>query len=325
MGVIASVDSIGPGELFRLAHQFDFNQHIPTILLIKISSLNNINYKDILLEFKKEYENKKFKDLFEEYDIISKYLNKLFIRYFPDKFNRILINSLKGAKAYTVSASEVRERFIHPFQSFLIGSIIIDSFYKEFEEYYSSNLCCRLNSSIEASWLLASILHDRDKPLKELRDMLEYEYEETMYVIPDQEKNLKQLVSLYNHLKDGGLLHEWKSEDMDDQNPLFIIFNDLLINENHGVTSALQLMYHINEEITDTERNPGYVEAALAICLHDSDPYDNLLNKGYFPLNLKSFPIPCLLLFCDEIQEWSRYTELDIETRFGNITIEVMK
>lgn len=332
------IEELSPSEAKRLKFQYEMSHHIPTVVLLYLEKLEHIDYGDILSTFMKNYIEKDFSNTINEYEFIFIYLNQIFKKYFPDKFITVLENDFLSAKIHSLSTTDVKERFIHPFQNFLVGIIIINKYYERFKQYYSKDLGNNPFCSVEVVWLLASIFHDREKHLRESKNTLqnleeikdwneEDDPDEEIYIdfieeIPDIYKNiyLKKMISLFTHLKNGNIIDEWEDNIIDDDNKIFQTLNKYI--NNHGVKASLQLMYHYYNKIPDDRISPGYIEAALAICLHDHKPYEDLMEINAFPIPIETMPVICLLLYCDEVQEWSRYTKLDIKTTLRNIVFE---
>jgi hypothetical protein len=52
---------------------------------------------------------------------------------------------------------------------------------------------------------------------------------------------------------------------------------------------------------------PMTYASALAIALHNREPRIDLITQKIFPCRMEQFPLVGLLLYCDAVQEWSRY------------------
>ena len=193
----------------RLEREESLNHHIPDALINKLANLRNVCYVGLLNEFVNEYKDLNFKELEEEYEVIKNTICRSMHYTFSDPFTQIVENQMKAALAETNFVGVVREKFIHPFQNFLLGIIIIDHFYEEFRNWFSIELCQSRQTCVEASWLLASIFHDRLKPLRELKGLVEFEEGELTIIIPNEQMYIQEIASLYHHLKSGGSLENW--------------------------------------------------------------------------------------------------------------------
>jgi hypothetical protein len=301
----------------------DLKHHIPNILLEKINNLKTISYKDRLQEFKNQYENVKFTNIKEEYTAIENTLCNILNESFSHSFNK-LIQSIKELNLLEPNLHEgLRERFVHPFQNFLLGSIIIDHYYDRFSTWYSTNLCSSINTNIEISWLLASIFHDRFKPIQNVRldlnEKLLYHADEVSFEIYQPENYISPLISLYYHLNGGNDLHTWKKGKIKKRNDLYKIIYEQYMAQNHGVVGSIQTLRNMFMELKYKAFNPCIVNAALAIALHDHAIHQMFFDYKIMPIKQTDFPIQSLLLYCDAIQEWGRYLDADLNTSLVNI------
>jgi len=57
--------------------------HIPTVLVNKISRLANVRHRDELRRFARDYKNRPFKNLTEEYEYVKRSISNLLDMFFP--------------------------------------------------------------------------------------------------------------------------------------------------------------------------------------------------------------------------------------------------
>jgi hypothetical protein len=318
---MSTINRVTKREKERIILESQLNHHIPKVLVDMLDSLKNIECRSILNVFKSGYSEAKFGTIEEEYTFIKDTICQLLDATFSNPFKEGMEKAMLLAIAETNFSSAARERFIHPFQAFLLGSIIIDKFYESFKKWFSEELCRSKNTDVEAAWLLASVFHDRSKPLMHLKKMIEYEEGEiTTIEIPEKEEYVSVLSSLQTHLSRGKTLESWKPKRT--RNILSQILLEYADADNHGVKSSFSLLRHLQKTFGKNAYNPGYVEAALAVALHDSQIHGPLLRNRIFPMDIALFPLPCLLLYCDAMEEWGRKTEYDPEVRLVEIKIE---
>jgi hypothetical protein len=317
---MTSIHKITKREKARISLESELNHHIPTILVDQLNDLENINYKANLETFQSEYSKTKFKNIEEEYNFVKDNICELLDSTFSNPFKEGIEKAMRLAIAEANFFEAARERFIHPFQDFLLGSIIIDKFYNNFQTWFSQDLCASKNTSVEAAWLLTAIFHDRSKPLKQLKDMIAYEEGEVIVEIPEKDEYVEVLSSLHSHLADRKPLENWKP------NKTNIGLSQILLEfaeaDNHGVKSSFSLLRHLQKVFGENAFKPSYVEAALAVALHDQKLQSSLLEEKIFPINITMFPLPCLLLYCDATEEWGRKKEYDTEVRLVDIKID---
>lgn|GEM_PF-6336259 len=84
-----------------------------------------------------------------------------------------------------------------------------------------------------------------------------------------------------------------------------VLNNALMIDQDHGVFSALILLNQLREEI---EKDPLiFYIAGLSIALHNKSVWQNMEKERVFEkIKFDKYPIPFLLLYCDTVQEWGR-------------------
>ena len=300
-------------------------RHIPHVLLDHVSSLRDLSYAKQLSEFSSRYRSQTF-DLDKEYNYVYNFCYDLL----TSTQGKPIADALQVSKRLELMMQnqdweyEYRDHFIHSFQDFLLGAVILEHNYKEFKKWYSDRLCKDPRTSVDASWLLASIFHDRTRPLEQ-RDWLGEEQGVSIKVTIDlEDEYLRNLASLYEHLRTGKKPHKWYW-----RYGSFRSFNkecyDVLAKyskqQNHGVLSAMTLLKRVSQTYSGVIP-PHSAVAALAIATHDRKPRNDFLDMGVLPLRIDKFPISCLLLYCDAAQEWGRpHSGASDETRLSRIDL----
>jgi hypothetical protein len=288
----------------RLKHQNDLNHHIPDVVMELTQKISALRYRHILLDFAGVYWDSEFKTLRDEFQLVRKYESKL-LNYclnepLTDELNMIMRADL-GAAAIDET---YRDHFIHPFQDFLIGVILMDAFHHEFENWYSPSLNAELDTSLDSAWLLTTFFHDRYRPLLNLSRFLSQEAHVVNLVEEDQKHKIhaSNLASIYRHLKGAKPIDQWSASSISLDDPLVSILLAHSKNSNHGVLGAFSLL-----DLMESKLNgPMLYAAALAIALHDREPREDLLGRNIFPVKLEEFPLVVLLLYSDAMQEWKR-------------------
>jgi hypothetical protein len=78
----------------------------------------------------------------------------------------------------------------------------------------------------------------------------------------------------------------------------------------------LRLISNNPENVT-----PRDVASAFAVSVHHHDVWDDLRTIGIFPLDMNKFPLACLLLQLDAVQEWGRRQIVSTETRLVGFSV----
>lgn len=292
--------------------------HIPDVLIKKVSNLKNVRHKEELKRFARDYKDKSFKEMTEEYELVKVSISNLIGEFFTDSLPSVIERDMKASLAGQILENSVREGFIHPFQVFLLGSIIIDRFYNKFSQWYDEGLCASNETSIEAAWLLTAIFHDRAKKVNILRKILELEIGEFGNKIPDEDAYIGLLSSFYNHRLNNNPSSTWNAA-APRNSTLESILLEFSEKWNHGVKSSVLMLRNIHAN--PAEVSPRDIVSAFAIAVHDKELWDRLIADGIFPLRMDLFPLACLLVQLDAIQEWGRHAVVDTETRLVNILI----
>ena len=290
----------------------------PAPLGPRFSRLANVRHRDELKRFARNYKKKSFRNLREEYEYVERSISNLLDMFLPNTLVDVIERDMKSSLAAGILEENIRESFIHPFQLFLLGSVVIDKFYQSFQQWYDSTLCTSNATCLESAWLLATVFHDRSKKVNVLREALELEIGEFGNKLPDEDVYLGLISSFYEYKSTGNPLNTWNVNAP--KNPtLESVLIDYSERWAHGAKgSALMLRLVCKDPRNVTPRD---IASAFAIAVHDDELWDELGTTGIFPLNMDLFPLACLLLSLDAIQEWGRRQTVSEETRLVDFSV----
>lgn len=317
-----------------------YQMNLSRNLLEKMKNLDDeVIYKEDILEFCRKYLTQRVDD----YDIVVDCVKKLWRKYlnlpkiassfdFYEKFENILKLDI-----------DYRDHFLHQFQVFLLGTLIINGTLPVFYEFYQAPLRKIKKESIFRSWLIASTFHDFAYPLERyakwndelFNRILNTEQSPTLIGFEKitTDKNfleyLDQIDNLLLCYKTNG--NNWccKSPHATNENLRRFLLNKIVSERNHGVLSSLALLKKCgNEEGIDiTSLSAEIYPAAVAIAIHDEGIWQPF--RGKMPswkkkkdcykweeefskhnylnhLDFSNQPLSFLLIYCDTAQEFGR-------------------
>jgi len=310
-------------EKIRRTRKEKFDKIFSPTLSRACSSLNYIVYHKKIQDFIKNGENYE--------DIASEILHSLDMIYKIKSGSSFKIPLLKNFKDYEkllFNLPKYRDHFIHQFQVFLVGSVIIDKMYEiskeqkidNFADYFFKSLCIlEVNTPMcDDAWLITSTIHDLAYPIEKSDDLIN-EFFKTFTGIDEK---IVDKIHLEKIIVDGGYgrlidelcdLYAWHESGQDcwafkpDNMTSSLVnrhfknkFYQTLLNErDHGILSALILLQ--GSEMDDNKQVPIIFSSALAIALH------NKLSKNMKEIIwFEEKPLAFLLNYCDLIQEWGR-------------------
>jgi len=316
---VSARPSVTRKQKTALDREIELGHHIPNVLINRMAKLENVRHKDELKRFASLYKKAKFSNLTEEYELIKDSISRLLSLFFQDTVCQIIEREMRASLAGQILDDRVRENFIHPFQVFAVGSIIIDRFYNHFKRWYGQSLCATIESCIEASWLLAAILHDGGKTRKIFKKELEQDIGSLASKIPQEDDYIRLLSSFYRHRSSGRSPRTWNHQVASDPT-LEDILHDYSGRWSHGVKGAVLML----KKVCNAPENvkPRDVIAGFAIAIHDKEIWTTMQTSGFLPLRMDQFPLACLLLQLDAGQEWGRHRIVDTETRLVGIVIK---
>ncbi|HYW00362.1 MAG TPA: hypothetical protein VE862_02770, partial [Candidatus Acidoferrum sp.] len=208
----------------------------------------------------------------------------------------------------------IRDHFLHSFQVFLLGCIILDYHYGKFSAWYSNCFGGSSSVKIEDTWLLASLLHDAKYPFQNISKWSGLGPGTGYAIKLETPRRRAQLLgSLFQHSRRMKTKNTWHSDLVDRlRNPDIEKIAIAQVSPsspnlpNHAAISSFSLLAKesiLPPVIFCQEICP----AALAIFLHDSAVWSDMTKAGnLLPLEMKQFPLAFLLIYCDGLQEWGR-------------------
>ena len=280
--------------------ELNYTHIIPDIVIELARNLRNVTYRETLSKFAEAYFPQEFKRLRDQFEIVLDYESELVRNCLGEDVGIELDSAMRDDLSATAINETYRYHFIHAFQDFLTGVIVIDKFYDDFARWFSGESTD--STRIESAWLLAALFHDHFKVPPPGTSQFVVQERQLPPELLEEEYRLAsatELASLYEHLRCGGSLRSWSRTQIQDH-PLVEILLTQLKNKNHGAVGGLSLLTH---KIPDLHI---IYSAALAVALHDRVPREELLTRNIFPVQMEKFPLIALLLYCDAIQEWNR-------------------
>lgn len=255
--------------------------------------------------------------------------------YFLETFDPILQHVF--AETREKSGRTYRDHYIHQLQVFLLGLYIIDKLYDNFAKKYKRP---------EISWLIISSFHDMAYPVqlydkwsdvffkkalgvsKEIASLeLKSDFVDKSFLMVCIGYLVTRLCSSFLNEEVGG---NWLAAKKD----LAQFFYKYIIEKkNHGILSSISLLEKIQspeykDKIIRTIKISGnrvsfqnildsiFIPSALAIALHDEKVWQELKKDGTLPiLKFDDDPLSFLLIFCDNIQEWGRPSQSQIDEK----------
>jgi hypothetical protein len=282
-------------------------RRVPEALTRSLKNSSNLAYSRLLRDLSRDYEQGVISNETQESNLVFACMKRI-IDKFPESVGVIdRISLLKVMEEYLrAGGGKMRDHFFHQFQTFLLGSVLIDSNYDTVNDWYRSILPGMKGARIDHPWLMTSLCHDllsvfdsrghpAEPPLRSLRYRLNYvDFPATV------------LDSFFLHAKEQNINSTW---DLDSHPPTRGRLSKVLVksanDDNHGARMALQL---VSEGINHPPNVLSSVicPAALAIAFHDKRVWNALIQEQIFPIDMERFPLAVLLAYCDGVQEWGR-------------------
>ena len=217
-----------------------------------------------------------------------------------------------------------RDHFLHQFQVFLLGALIIDKLYNT-DPVRSFEKSC--GSKLEFAWLAASTYHDFNYAIQEFETWMTSFFRQTLHVrhykndpfifLLDLEKVMVRNEFLH---KIEGLFEAIGCDEVDDHILRFIL-GRLAWDKNHAALGAMTFLNKFKGKGALTTLAANH--AAASILLHDDPNWQCFCGKTatakcqkwerafskkkLLPqLQFHNMPLAFLLAFCDKVQEWGR-------------------
>ncbi|MCJ7561187.1 hypothetical protein MUO79_11340 [Candidatus Bathyarchaeota archaeon] len=302
-------------EARAIQHQKASGWLIPHVLIKELQGLQNLEYSDRLRQFALDFFN-----LPTPVRISTQY--KLACQCVEDIFKSTYdvgqcCESLRTSRDLEKMArlkGETRDHFLHEFQTFLMGAIVLDKLGSNSSPFVLS----RRHPRADLSWLIASIFHDYGFDLVNLESCIPGSISEFRYIPLVNTHYPPLLNSLYEFRKNGGDVDDWNPNVYPVQSNILenILFNAAIekslsaserIRANHGVISAYEIIRHAHLLAKCKPYTyPVFITSALSASLHDKKIWKKLFSGAIFPIDATRFPILYLLVLCDTIAEGGR-------------------
>ena len=307
-------------------------RHIDRKIIDKLFDLKKISYREELFSVMNEHLTEKGNEYEFAFEVFSKLWEKCIGIYYSN-FLKIFDPVLQHIFAETEEESIriYRDHYLHQFQVFLLGLYFIDKLYHNFTEKYKKP---------EISWLIISSFHDMAYPVQLYDDWSGEFFKKIFDVTKDiahielkskfvEESFMNCTNSLIASLCSVFGKEELKGDWLAEKNKLVQFFyKEITEAKNHCILSSISLLKMIPKyktKIMKTIKSNGdrkkfqdifnniFMPSALAIALHDAKIWLKLKKDGNLPiLKFEDDPLSFLLIFCDNIQEWGRPLQLQI-------------
>lgn len=281
------------------------------ILVDELQNLKKINQKAHLKKFSRGYRDQTK----EDYEIALKvitYLWKKNLRVEYPKFQKEFEPVLLLNRYY-------RDHFLHEFQVYLLGAIIIDSLYDE----VAGDFRKKYSAEIEDAWLAAAAYHDFNYNIERYETWTKDFFKKTLNFKEPDESNPAQLNLEKSFIRENFLFTTKRiCNDLDcsiDSVTIRFFYERAVTERNHALLSALSLIKLLHRNSSLDQKAISH--AASTIVCHDEDNWKYFCGykksrKEYEKkfaskiickeMEFKKNPLPFLLIFSDVVQEWGR-------------------
>lgn len=329
----------------------DSSRFLSMLLVNKLTNVKNIVYAEDLKNFTNEYRYFKDNDHGVAFKLIDQLWDKRFGFTYPD--------IQKDFEVVLLLNPKYRDHFLHQFQVFLLGIIIIDALY---DEVWVKDFERNSGSKIEDAWLACSAYHDYNYPIQQWDDWITKFLSRNFHANGtsgerhiNQEDLKRQIIQL--NLAEIAVRDEFVDKlsrlvegigySLDDCFQRFFI-RRIAFDKNHATLGAFTFL----EKFQNCRSLSIYAvnSAAVSILLHDDTNWlclqgnetglcecirkdlsleeREICNKKLLAhLSLNSMPLAFLLAFCDVAQEWGRQGrgfEIN-EPRLENVEVDSSK
>jgi len=313
---IAQINSATDEERNVVKAQVNSGWVIPKVLVEKLQDVTKLEYANCLQQFAKVYTSYSMPiKLSVQYKLAYECVESIFKSYGLD----ICCRSIRVTRELEKMAREKgksRDHFLHEFQTFLIGALILDKF-KGIPT--SPFALCNRYPMMDLPWLIASIFHDYGYDLANLEFCIDTSICEFK---PESKVNLRcstLLNSLYDFQKNNRDVDRWNPDTYDATSSDFekILFRSALeksatktgkrLRANHGVLSAHEIT-NLGESLSSQNPllKPIFLSSALSASMHDKLIWAELFSNSIFPLDAARFQLVYLLILCDTLAEAGR-------------------
>ena len=316
-----------------------YQMNLSRNLLHKMTSLTDeVIYKEDILTFCDEYITQRLDD----YEIVVKWVKKLWENHLSLTQTASSFDFYKEFESILKLDREYRDHFLHQFQVFLLGTLILDGIFHKFQDSYKKPFDHLSENSVFKSWLITSTFHDFAYPLERYTKWNDELFERLLNLKESPtkigfekittEKNFLEYLDQIDHLiscyKTPGSKWCFKKPYTTNENLRRFLLNKIVHERNHGVLSSLALLKKSGSEqiqISDETMSTEIYPAAVAIAIHDEGIWQPF--RGKIPswrkesceweeefkkcnylnhLDFSNQPLSFLLIFCDTAQEFGR-------------------
>jgi hypothetical protein len=311
--------------VFGIAGEYpvDFEErNIDRKLLELIANLKNVTYHESLKQIANEYLSYEKDD----YTFAMKWVRTLWNQIsdipYPDIHEKMepMLKELYP---------KYRDHFLHQFQVFLLGSILI-------EHLINSNKIKIDANTLSKGWLYTATFHDFAQAIQKYDDWNKTFFKESLKIEDVESLELKKhyventFSSSTEHIISSlkRCFCELDEQNQTENNNKIrrFFYHQITDKKNHGMLSSLSLLKRF--EKNGFEKNSDFhsiiLPSATAIAIHDDHIWQALSGainnsektdwvsdlctlKPLSKLKLDVHPLPFLLIFCDNIQDWGRH------------------
>lgn len=296
-------------------------RNIDRKLLELIANLDRVSYAAKLRQIANEYLSYEKDDYTFAMWWVRDLWNRFFSTPYPDIHEKMepMLKELYP---------KYRDHFLHQFQVFLLGSIMIDCLIRPEKLNVDKD-------TLSKGWLLTATFHDFAQAVQKYDDWNKTFFEESLEIKKAESLELKRdyventFSSSVEHIISSleKCFCDFDGEDhTDNRNKIrHFFYHQITDRKNHGLLSSLSLLKRFkgNDEFHTT-----ILPSATAIAIHDDDIWQPLngVPKEYdgneriielcrdfctlkpLPkLKLDIQPLSFLLILCDNIQDWGRH------------------
>ncbi len=300
-------------------HPVKFEErNIDRKLLEHINNLKSVIYTKELQQIANDYLSYEKDD----YSFAMEWVKTLWNNYFHIEYPNI---HEKLEPLLKELYPKYRDHFLHQFQVFMFGSIIIDYLISFNKIECDRNALCK-------GWLLASTFHDFAQAVQKYDDWNKTFFRESLKIELPESLELKRnyventFSSSVEHIITflSKCFCEFKDQDRtENYNKIrHFLYHQITDMKNHGLLSSLSLLKRFDD--AKDEFQEVILPAASAIAIHDAEiwkPMSGMLIdsnedkwitnlctiKPLSKLNLNIHPLSFLLILSDTIQDWGRH------------------
>ena len=284
-------------------------QDLSLLLLDRLQGISNIQYRGELIQLANGYRKETREDYQIALDTVKSLWQSRFQTDYPDvqrDFEPILQLDPK-----------YRDHFLHTFQVFLLGALMIDELYHTtpIQAFGESS-----GSLVEDAWLAASTYHDFHYPVQECEAWMKKFFKQYLNLengVPIS-LNLEGVVVRDDFLSKMQEICAIINYEMDDC-ILRFVFEKTAVERDHAALATLSFLnkFEDNSKLAGAAKS----QAALSILLHAEGNWKSfcgredcehswevaLSNKRIITnLRFDTLPLAFLLAYCDVAQEWGR-------------------